>query len=88
MWRVDSGLLTWDLAQGEPEPICAGFYTCDAAPRAMLRRHLITVQLTPSDVHRLVKCLEAEAEEAIAEGKSDYADWLLYHAAEIREAAR
>jgi hypothetical protein len=64
-------------------------YTCDSAPRAPLRRpQLICLHLTPSEVHRLIKSLESEAEEAIAEGKDSYADWLLCRVSEIREASR
>ncbi len=62
------------------------------APRAILRRPLITVELTRSELHRLISCLEADAMEAIAGERCPLcelaADALLQRVAELREAAR
>jgi hypothetical protein len=58
------------------------------APRALLARPLITVALTPSELHKLVRAHEAEAEQAIADGRDDFADFLLRRVAELREAGR
>lgn len=58
------------------------------APRALLVRPLITLDVTPSELHRLVRSIEADALTAIDEGKDDYADYLLRRCAELREAAR
>jgi hypothetical protein len=57
-------------------------------PRALLRRQFITVDLTPSELHRLVRALEAEATAATADGRDDFADFLLRRVAELREASR
>jgi hypothetical protein len=58
------------------------------APRALLVRPLITLEITPAELHRLVRSIEADALVAIDEGKDDYADFLLRRCAELREAAR
>ena len=48
-----------------------------SAPRALLHRLLIPIEVTSSELHRLVRSLEAEAMAAIADGRTDYADFLL-----------
>jgi hypothetical protein len=58
------------------------------APRALLRRQFITIDVTASELYRLIRALEAEAEEAIASGLDDYADFLIRRVAELREAGR
>jgi hypothetical protein len=58
-----------------------------SAPRALLNRLLVPVELTPSELHRLVRALETEAVAAIDDGKDDYADYLLRRV-ELREAAQ
>jgi len=59
------------------------------APRALLhRRSAIPVTLTSSELHRLIKSLEAEAQQAIEAEQVDFADYLLCRVAELREAAR
>jgi hypothetical protein len=90
MWRVSSGLLTWDTADGPVEPLStAGWYTRDIAPRVLLsRRHRIAIEVSPSELHRLIKSLENEAIEAIEDGRDDYADFVLLRCAELREAMR
>ncbi|MCL2430177.1 MAG: hypothetical protein FWD12_13190 [Alphaproteobacteria bacterium] len=59
-----------------------------ATPRALLHRQLITIEVTPVELHTLVVCLEGEAQTAIERGQDCYADFLLCRVAEIREAAR
>jgi hypothetical protein len=49
---------------------------------------MITIAVTPSEVHRLVLSLEAEAMAAIDDGKDDYAYFLLRPCAELREMVR
>jgi hypothetical protein len=85
MW-IDNGVVVLDSTDGASEP--TGHYTRDNAPRALLRRDMLWVQLTPSDLYRLIKSLETEALEAIEDGRSDYADFLLCRAAKLREACR
>jgi hypothetical protein len=58
------------------------------APRALLLRTMVTVELTSSELYRLIKSLEIEAEAAIENGQDDYADFLLRRVAELREAGR
>jgi hypothetical protein len=57
-------------------------------PRALLHRPLIPIELTPSELYRLIRSLEVEALSANDEGKDDYADYLLRRVAELREAGR
>jgi len=57
-------------------------------PRALLNRTMLTIEVTPSELFRLVRSLEAEAMAAIEEGKDDYADFVLRRVAELREAGR
>jgi hypothetical protein len=66
-----------------PEPVLNGF-----APRALLVRSLIPVEVTPSELHRLIRSLEAEAVSAAEIGLDDYADFLFRRCAELRGAAR
>jgi hypothetical protein len=58
------------------------------APRALLHRSLISVELTASELHRLIRSLEAEATAAAEFGLDDYADFLFRRVAELREASR
>jgi hypothetical protein len=58
------------------------------APRALLVRSTVTVTLTPGELHKLIRAHEAEAEQAIADGRDDYADFLFRRVAELREAGR
>jgi hypothetical protein len=60
----------------------------DPAPRALLAQPAIPVELSPSELHRLVRSLEDEAMQAIADDLDDYADYLLRRVAGLREAAR
>lgn len=57
-------------------------------PRALLLRTMVMVELTSSELHRLIKSLEIEAEAAIENGQDDYADFVLRRVAELREAGR
>jgi hypothetical protein len=58
------------------------------APRALLVRPLIRLEVTPSELHRFIRMLEAEAVAELGEGRDDYADFLLRRVAELREASR
>lgn len=58
------------------------------APRTPLTRPSITVEITHSELCRLIRSLEAEALAANDDGKDDYADFLLRRCAELREAFR
>jgi len=57
-------------------------------PRALLVRHTIPIAVTHSELHRLIRSIEAEALDAIADGRDDYADFLFRRVAELREAGR
>jgi hypothetical protein len=46
---------------------------------------MITVEVSPSELHRLIRSIEAEA---IEDGRDDYGDFLLTRAAQLREAGR
>ena len=58
------------------------------APRAQRRRSLIPVELTASELHRLIGFQEALAASAAEIGLDDYADFLFRRVAELREVAR
>ena len=58
------------------------------APRALPRRSTIVVELTPSELHKLVRVIETEAEQAMADEQIDFADFLFLRIASLREAAR
>jgi hypothetical protein len=58
------------------------------APRSLLVRSTITVELTATELHSLIQAKEAEAVQAEAEGKVDFADFLFRRVAELREATR
>jgi hypothetical protein len=60
----------------------------DRAPRALLHRTLISIAVTPSEHHRLVRSFEDDAMAVIEEGQDDFADYLLRRVAELRDAAR
>jgi hypothetical protein len=53
-----------------------------------LVRETITVALTAAELHGLIQQKEAEAVQAEAEGKIDFADFLFRRVAELREATR
>jgi hypothetical protein len=57
------------------------------APRAMLVRSEITIRVSASELHRLIRSLEAEAMAELGEGRDDYADFLLRRVAELRMTA-
>jgi hypothetical protein len=58
------------------------------APRALPARKKIPIEVTPLELHRLIRSIEAEAMSAIDEGKDGYADFLFVRVAELREAGR
>lgn len=59
------------------------------APRALLIRPAITVEVTPSELHVLIEALETQAARAAENGAQvDFADYLYRRVAELREAAR
>ena len=59
------------------------------APRSVLRRHMIKVQLTPSEIYVLIEALEAQAERAAqCFDQTDFADYVFQRVAELRETAR
>ena len=60
----------------------------DFAPRALLAHPLIVVEITPSELHRLIRSLEAEVTAAIDDGRDDYADFVLLRVAQLREEGR
>jgi hypothetical protein len=69
-------------AYRQPEPAAA------PAPRALLVRPLIAIEITPSELYRLIRSLEAEAVMAADIGLDDYGDFLFRRVAELREAGR
>ena len=59
------------------------------APRALLRRPLICIQVTPSELSLLIKALNAKALRAAEDPEQvDFADFLFRRVAELREAFR
>lgn len=56
-------------------------------PRAIPRRPMIRVSLTPAEVHTLIRAIEREAAEAERDGHVSAADLLYWRAAALREAA-
>lgn len=62
--------------------------TIGAAPRALLRRPKLAVELTPSELHILIAALEQRATAAADDGIDDFADFLFCRIAELRETAR
>jgi hypothetical protein len=61
----------------------------DFAPRSLLRREKISVQLTPHELCLLIEGLELRARAAAEdEQQVDYADFLFRRCAELREAGR
>jgi hypothetical protein len=62
------------------------------APRSLARRQKITVKLTPSELHRLISVLEADAQELIENECCPLcevaADRSLQRIAELRAATR
>jgi hypothetical protein len=62
--------------------------TTDFAPRALLIRARIPIEVTASELYRLIRSLEAEAVVAAEIGLDDYADFLFRRCAELRKAGR
>ena len=59
------------------------------APRALLRRSLISAQVTQSELSLLIEALNAKAVRAAEDPEQiDFADFLFRRAAELREAGR
>ena len=59
------------------------------APRALLARLLISVEVTPSELSLLIDTLQAKAVRAAEDpDQTDFADYLLRRVAELREAMR
>jgi hypothetical protein len=59
------------------------------APRALLVRPAIVVEITPGELYQLIRALEAEAARAAQDpAQVDFADYLYRRVAELREAAR
>jgi hypothetical protein len=59
------------------------------APRALLRRSLISAQVTPSELSLLIETLTAKALRAAEDPEQvDFADFLFRRVAELREAFR
>jgi hypothetical protein len=60
-----------------------------SAPRAMLPRPLIAIELTSSELSMLVEALSAKACRAAEDPEQiDFADYLFRRVAELREAFR
>jgi hypothetical protein len=58
-------------------------------PRALLRRSLITVKVTPLELSALIELLETRATVAADHSdQCDFADFLFCRIAELREAGR
>jgi hypothetical protein len=59
------------------------------APRALLRRELISVPVAPSELSLLIETLTAKALRAAEDPEQvDFADFLFRRVAELREAFR
>ena len=59
------------------------------APRALLIRPTIAIEVTPSELHMLIKALETAATRAADDvAQLDFCDYLLRRVAELREAGR
>jgi hypothetical protein len=60
-----------------------------SAPRALLHREMITVHLTSLELSNLIELLEARACRAAQHPEQvDFADYLFWRVAELREAFR
>jgi hypothetical protein len=58
-------------------------------PRALLRRSLISLAVTPSELSLLIEALNAKAVRAAEDpDQIDFADFLFRRVAELREAGR
>ena len=57
-------------------------------PRALPRRPMLRVSVTPEELHTLTLALEREAAQAEREGDMGAADHLHWRTALLREAAR
>jgi hypothetical protein len=59
------------------------------APRSLVVRQTITIEVSPEELYKLVCVLEAEAEHAAEySDRIGYADYLFQRIAALREAAR
>jgi hypothetical protein len=59
------------------------------APRSLPTRDLISVHVTPRELYRLIRLLEADAVQAAEDvDQEDFADYLVQRAATLREAVR
>jgi hypothetical protein len=60
-----------------------------SAPRALLVRPTINVELTPTELALLIEALTVRANRAAADPEqSDFADYLYRRVAELRQAGR
>jgi hypothetical protein len=57
-------------------------------PRALLCRTLITIQVTPAELHKLIRALEDDAYSAFEGRQVDFAYYVLGRVSELREAGR
>jgi hypothetical protein len=55
-------------------------------PRPLLCRTVITIEVTPAELHKLIRALEDDAYAAIERGQDDFADCVLRCVSELREA--
>jgi hypothetical protein len=59
------------------------------APRSLATRSLVTIEVTPRELHQLIRVLEDEALKAADDvDQEGYADYLFQRVAALREAAR
>jgi hypothetical protein len=59
------------------------------APRSLATRSLVTIEVTPYELHRLIRILEDEATKAADDvDQIGYADFLYQRVAALREAAQ
>jgi hypothetical protein len=59
------------------------------APRAVLRRQTITLEITACELHDLIEAINAKAVRAAAfPDQVGYADYLFQRVAQLREAGR
>ena len=61
----------------------------DFAPRSLLCRPTIAIEVTPSELYLLIEAMETAAKRAAEDtAQLDFADYLCRRVAELREAAR
>jgi hypothetical protein len=59
------------------------------APRSLATRSLVTIEVTPHELHRLIRAIEDDAAKAADNpDQIDFADYLFQRVATLREAAR